>query len=127
MIYINNLKHLSHSTKTQVRVDRSSVLGNPFEMLMESERDKVCEAFQEYFDLVMRGHNPSLKEIAEKYQVRLSGKYKGSPELIRLRIRDLTTQYLRDKNLSLMCWCKPKRCHATTIKNYLEKELIAVK
>jgi hypothetical protein len=37
------------------RCDRLSPLGNPFNLKSEKFRDFVCDAFQEYFDLVVAG------------------------------------------------------------------------
>lgn len=100
----------------QVRADRGTALGNPFDMTDESKRDNVCDAFDEYFRAVMRGENPDLNQIAIKYGVPLSRKYKGTPSAIREMIERLKGK----DNFTLMCWCNPKRCHILTIKNYLE-------
>jgi hypothetical protein len=100
----------------QVRADRGTSLGNPFEMTSEAKRDDVCDAFDEYFKAVMKGEEPDLNQIAIKYGVPLSRKYKGTPSAIRAEIERLKNK----ANFTLMCWCIPKRCHLLTIKNYLE-------
>ena len=68
-------------------------------MKNESERDKVCEKYKEWFydelyDSAMQAELSILKDILLKY-----GK------------------------LNLFCWCAPKRCHAETIKEYLLETL----
>jgi hypothetical protein len=83
------------SRQVIIRVDRRSVLGNPFFMLDESERDKVCNQYREYF-----WRNFRKPEIWA--------------ELCRL------LSIAQQKPLTLACWCEPKRCHARVIKYCLE-------
>jgi hypothetical protein len=100
-IEIKNLRTARPTEPWQVRVDRASVLGNPFRMAHECERDEVCEAYFDYFH----------KRIA-------SGDEAFCNELQRLI--SLAMQY--DK-LELFCWCAPKRCHAETIAEFIEMHL----
>jgi len=83
--------------KLIVYVGRPSVLGNPFEMKGESDRDYVCDEYEEWF-LFKRatGDNAVCDELE-----RLRGLYEEHGHLI------------------LTCWCAPKRCHAETIRNWL--------
>ena len=79
------------------RVDRASPVGNPFYMTKESMRDAVCDKYESYF-----------------YE--------------QLRINTVFAEYLQTMlkilksygKLRLFCWCAPKRCHAETIKEWLE-------
>ena len=48
-IAIKNLRNEKPQYEWQVKVDRSSVLGNPFYMGNESQRDKVCDKYEAYF------------------------------------------------------------------------------
>lgn len=94
MIEICNLRNEKPKYSYDIKVDRSSVLGNPFVMKTEADRDRVCDEYEEYF-------------------------YK--------RLKDCTTMqriidfYKEYGKLRLFCWCYPKRCHAETIKRYIEK------
>lgn len=100
------------SEEWQVRVDRASVLGNPFIMRDESERDAVCDEYQVYFDAIVNNKLSVLKN----YCVSSKEREEFMNELRRLY------KLLRKYNtLELYCWCAPKRCHAETIKNFLEK------
>lgn len=65
-----------------VLVDRRTPWGNPFVMMDESDRDKVCDQFAEY---------------AKR----------------RLEREPNWLEPLRGKDL--ICWCAPKRCHASTL------------
>ena len=82
-----------------IRIDRESIYGNPYSMRGdENLRDTVCDYYKDYFN----------KQI----------NIKDSP--IALGLDNLIYQLNQGKNINLMCWCKPKRCHGETIKDYLE-------
>ena len=97
-IIIKNLRNEKPYQPWQIRVDRTSVLGNPFYMKNETERDTVCNQYEVYFQ--------------EKMQNTQSAFYKEI-----MRLQTVLEQYGR---LELFCWCFPKRCHAESIKKYLE-------
>ena len=98
MIAVKNLRNERPHEVYQVRVDRSSVLGNPFYMANESERDEVCDKYELYFAEKLKTDKAFVNELRRLYKIH--------------------QQYGR---LELFCWCAPKRCHAETIKRFLEK------
>lgn len=98
MIEICNLRYENIKFDYDIRVDRSSILGNKFYMKNESERNKVCEEYEKYFNMQIR------KNLAFANEVK--------------RLAYIHQKYGK---LRLFCWCAPKRCHTETIKNYLEK------
>jgi len=79
-----------------IRVDRSTPLGNPFVMRSESERNMVCERYASHF----------WAEVAKT----------GSA--VNVAANKLADEY-RKGNVTLACWCYPKRCHSETIRNWL--------
>lgn len=97
-IKIGNIRTHKKDDSIEIKIDRSSVLGNPFCMLYENERDLVCDKYQEYFD----------KKVKENKDV------KFMDELHRIYELSLTS------DITLLCWCFPKRCHGETIKRYIE-------
>lgn len=98
MINIKNLREGYPKKVTDVRVDRASALGNPFRMANESERNKVCDLYKEWFNTqIETGNKLVINELNRLYFL-----YKEYGEL------------------NLYCWCYPKRCHAEVIKEYLE-------
>ena len=102
MIEVVNLKQLKDvKDGIVIRVDRKSVLGNPFYMHDESERDKVCDEYQTYFD----------KKVNEKTDENFMNELR--------RIYKLA----KHNKVYLACWCAPKRCHAETIKAFIEQYL----
>ena len=97
-VTIKNLRYCKPQHAWQVRVDRASILGNPFYMKDESQRNRVCQQYEEYFyGKMQRPDNDFYKEV--------------------MRLYEILQKY---GELELYCWCAPKRCHAETIKNYLE-------
>ena len=99
-IKIKNLRNEWPTKPYEVRVDRGSSLGNPFKMENESQREEVCEKYEEYFKTAIN-ENPKIKMELQ----RLNALHNAHGELV------------------LYCWCTPKRCHAETIKRYLTKLL----
>ena len=98
MIEIKNLRNLKTNNPWDVRVDRRSVLGNPFVLKNEAERDTVCDQYKKYF--------------REKLQ---------RDTAFRNEVDRLFVLYKAYGKISLFCWCSPKRCHAETIKRFVEK------
>lgn len=99
-VTIKNLRNEKPSQPWQVRVDRASILGNPYHMRDESKRDCVCNQYEEYFN-----ENMKYPESAFYNEV--------------MRLQKILQEYGK---LELFCWCAPKRCHAETIQRYLQKQ-----
>lgn len=100
-IRIVNLKsYTPRKDEVLIKVDRSTVVGNPFPMRSEAQRDEVCRKYNEYFGNIVK--NPDSNKEFMDY---LRYIYKVS----------------RLHNIALGCWCAPKRCHAETIKAFIEK------
>ena len=53
-VVIKNLRNCKPKHAWQIRVDRASILGNPYHMVDESQRDKVCNQYEEYFNENMK-------------------------------------------------------------------------
>ena len=78
--------------------DRRGILGNPFILKDEDDRDSVCEQYREHFDKMML-------DKTSKYSIEIS------------KIKEM----LLFSSVTLMCWCTPKRCHCETIRTELLK------
>ena len=100
MIEIMNLRGLGNrwkQNKWDMKVDRSSPVGNPYPIKGSyMHRDRVCNMYEKDFGRQMQ--NPYF----EAY------------------INSLINIYKRHGKLRLFCWCAPKRCHAETIKRFIE-------
>jgi len=101
MIQIKNLRVEKPTQPYDVKVDRTSILGNPFYMDCEEKRYQVCEQYKEY----------------------IVNKLKNKDEKIIAEFKRLKEIYLKYGKLNLFCWCYPKQCHAETIKQLIKISL----
>ena len=109
-ITIRNLRSTKPQHDWQVRVDRTSVLGNPFRMASESDRDQVCKEYEAYFfNMLCREKKSGLSDTKARAFVQ--------------ELRRLYKLAKTHGKLELFCWCAPKRCHAETIKQFLDLHL----
>ena len=99
-IEIMNLHHDKPTELWDVRVDRTSPLGNLFHMKGEDTRDYVCYKYEVWFE-------DKLNVMCHQRII---------VEFLRLKVI-----YEQHGKLRLFCWCAPKRCHAETIKKYIEE------
>lgn len=99
MIDIINIRNKKPCKEYDVIVDRRSVLGNPFILYEEFDRDLVCDKYEHYFNNIINN-----KQINQPFINKLQ-------HLIHL--------YEKHHKLRLFCWCYPKRCHSETIRNYI--------
>jgi len=97
MIRVINLKNYKPMPdEVLIKVDRTSPVGNPYYMRNEFERDIVCDRYKKHFEWSMQNDvkfNNYIKNI-----VKIAQKH----------------------DIALGCWCYPKRCHAETIKRFVE-------
>lgn len=81
-----------------VKVDRSSILGNPFKIGVDGDRDEVCDKHKIDFD---KNKDGKLKKELD-------------------RLLEIHKKYGK---LNIFCWCCPERCHSETIKAFLEEKI----
>lgn len=99
MIEICNLRFEKIKFIYDIRVDRfNKILGNKFYMQSENDRDRVCTLYREWFTQQIKCRN----------------------ELVLNELRRIYRIYKQYGKLRLFCWCAPKKCHAETIKEFLE-------
>jgi len=96
MIEIMNLRNTKPSLPYDFKVDRTTPLGNKFVMHKESDRNLVCDQYDEHFSDLLESERP-MKYFMQIY-----------------------TAYKEHRTVRLFCWCAPKRCHAETIKKVLD-------
>ena len=98
MIELCNLRKIKPIHPYDVRVDRSSPLGNPFK---DNDRGSQCDRYEAYFN-----NAATLKNDNTAIHTELQ------------RLYHIHKQYGK---LRLFCWCVPLRCHSMTIKTFLDK------
>jgi len=68
MIVVKNLRNEKPTKPWQVKVDRSSPLGNPFHMRSEAERDAVCEKYERDFRVFVEDTEGHFRHNRTKWQ-----------------------------------------------------------
>ena len=103
----------------RVRVDRASVLGNPFVMRVEGDRDVVCRAYER---LLVATLDPTADVPQNSQSVWRIGRGAGHTGVIRGwdwdgaraeigNLRRLSQAHC----LRLDCHCFPRRCHGDSL------------
>lgn len=78
-------------------IGRGSPLGNPFRIGRDGDRNRVCDKYEEWFDLQVRQKSPGvMNELRRLHRLAQRG------------------------DLILGCYCSPNRCHGETIKRFLD-------
>jgi hypothetical protein len=96
-VRVEKMGYVAKEGEMLLKVNRSSLWGNPFVMHGENTRDEVCELFESNMKNEL-AHNP------EKWEA-----------------MDAAVEMVTKKGHStvLICHCHPKRCHADTIAAWL--------
>jgi hypothetical protein len=86
------------------RVDRSSVLGNPYRIGSDGSRADVIKMYKRELWRIIRKSASDRSELEIRFIAELH------------RLKDIAMK----GNLILGCWCTPKACHADVIKSAIE-------
>jgi hypothetical protein len=99
MIKVVNLKDfVVHKYMHLVKVDRSTVLGNPYKIGIDGNRTEVIAQYRQW----------------------LWGYVEDRHKIVWGALSQLYEDWEKHGILYLGCWCKPKACHADVIKSCLE-------
>ena len=82
-------------------IGRPSVLGNPHVLRAESDRDRVCDLYDEWLE--------------EQMQV--------GEERVAAKINQIAGWLKAGHDVHLICFCKPKRCHGESIVKQVNKAM----
>ena len=120
---VNLRKQIYDSEWLSVRCDRSSILGNPFHLRNEGERQAVVYAHKQWLNNIRL--NPRLEvPLSLDYWTNqgfmIAPKFKNpSCNLVMRELERIEILLKQGKKLSLECWCYPKQCHCDNYKAYL--------
>ena len=116
------------------RVDRSTVLGNPFEIpkncppeLSDRAREFVIEGFKRWLweNIKLAQTHPNQRVPLEPFKKGgyLIGKQFKNPTAGQVveKLREFYQLLKAGKKIRLLCWCYPLNCHADVIRNCLIK------
>lgn len=98
---VNKYKHTS--TENDVYIGRGSVLGNPY----TSTKDKVTKA-----EFICDSREESVESFRQYLVLKIAEKDK--------KICNELNRIYKMKEVSLVCFCKPKSCHGDIIKELIE-------
>ena len=103
MITLMNLRNSKITEPYDVKIDRTSPLGNPYPENIKNgqTRDVVCDYYQDWFNRQIQIQDSRVMD--ELRRLLLIQEYYGQ--------------------LRIFCWCTPKRCHGETIKTFLEQHI----
>ena len=82
-------------------IGRPSVLGNRYPMLDESDRDRVCDLYEEWLEEQMQ----------------------AGEERVVAKINQIAGWLKAGHDVHLICFCKPKRCHGESIVKQVNKAI----
>jgi len=115
MTSVGNLK----DTIIGIKCDRTTALGNPFEIRNEEERDRVCDGFERHLYLINQcfcSPVEAAKRVAEEMGLAIS------PEWIRPTGNEFAIALKEVDNSPddavFLCDCSPKRCHCDSYITY---------
>ena len=101
ILVVNKQRRVSvDANVTTIYCGRGTPLGNPYYMKNEQERDRVCDAYEDWF--------PAMLEA--------SSQQCDGMRMMLTKINKLASV----GDVHLQCFCAPKRCHCDTIKRYVE-------
>ncbi len=108
--------------------DRTTVFGNPFTLTEEFYRGLVCQAYEEYFYLIVNDKKEPSKaaeEIAAKHSLQISTKWMRPDRYVfNAALTFLEKAIVRDKHdVVLGCHCYPKKCHLITVAKYIKNKI----
>jgi Domain of unknown function (DUF4326) len=112
-----------------VKIDRSSVLGNPFYLADpkdSKQRDLIVSAYSEYLYAVLDGGNPVeiATEIAKESNLSIPATWKAPTQSAFVAEFDRLVEIASVKPLALGCHCAPAACHGDPLKATIEQELM---
>lgn len=100
LIHIGNKYRPETQKGKSIYCGRGSPWGNPYPITSTDTRDVVCDKFDKYFE----------------------DRLKNDDEFKR-QFKSLIEDIKQHKEVTLLCFCFPKRCHCLTIKRTVEAEL----
>jgi hypothetical protein len=113
----------------QIRIDRMTVMGNPFYLPSEAsdeEREFNLKMYRLYLDGILRkAYDPRTiaHRLAESYEFTIPNTWqRPSLKTFRDEFDRLVSLSLKQP-IQLMCFCHPKRCHGDILKSAIEWQI----
>jgi len=120
-VVVDKMKGKRRSGYTAVPCDRKTCLGNPFPMGTDGHderyRDAVCDAYARLLQqLLSQPQAVDVHRIAAEFGLRVDSRFLSfdAPRVL-AELQSLAHRVAEGEHLQLLCWCRPKRCHAESI------------
>ena len=101
-VLIFNMHNIKPTQPWDFRIDRHTILGNPYVIAPNMTRVRACYEYDVYF----------------KKKVESDTRFKK-------KLDKMIEAAIKYHQLNLFFWCSPQACHGLTIKRYIEQELKA--
>jgi hypothetical protein len=123
-IKIGSIKGLNKlPNSVYIRVDRSSILGNPFLLERPGWRGHVIKAYRHWLYRALEEGSTDLTPYLyglEWKSLKAAPKYKNPTQKeIQEGLNKILNYYLEGKDITLLCWCYPLPCHAEIIREVI--------
>ncbi|NJR32250.1 MAG: DUF4326 domain-containing protein [Chamaesiphon sp. CSU_1_12] len=118
-INVGNLR----TTTQGIRCDRSSFLGNPFQMETENDRHATIKAFRQYLKMTAIDlQEPSIvaSQVSIAYKLNISSVWKRPTSRQLLKELERVYELGLTQEITLLCWCAPLPCHCNVLINYFK-------
>jgi hypothetical protein len=110
----------------QIRIDRCTVMGNPFflkDSSTDRERDFNLKIYRLYLNLVIRkGAYPmeAAARLANQYELFIPNTFQKPSREEFMNEFNRLVELAKLKPIELMCFCFPKKCHGDILKSAIE-------
>lgn len=120
-IKVVNLRHVSNETGwLDIKCDRSSILGNPFELEGERSRAVVVHAHKQWLNQCRLNAGVDKPIPLDVWGMKIAPAFKNPTSSQVMQELDVIEGLLRaGKKVRLQCWCADKACHCDNYKAYL--------
>jgi Domain of unknown function (DUF4326) len=106
-----------------IPIGRTTLMGNPFLLLDEIDRDRICTAHKIWLAGVLindRDPGEYAIELARKYWLRIANTYRFPNRSAFMLEFDRISKLAQQEPIELQCFCNPLRCHGDNLKAAIE-------
>jgi Domain of unknown function (DUF4326) len=110
----------------QIRIDRTTILGNPFFLAsdaIDDDQEFNLKIYRIYLDAVLRkAFDPrtTAYRLAESYRLTIPNTWQRPDRQTFLAEFDRLFELAQRRPIDLLCFCAPKRCHGDVLKSAIE-------
>jgi hypothetical protein len=110
----------------QVRIDRTTILGNPFYLANDAsddDQDFNLKMYRIYLDSVIRKScypREIANRLANSYELTIPDTWQRPDRQTFLVEIDRLVELVQERPIELLCFCAPKRCHGDVLKSAIE-------